>query len=389
MANSELSARFERLSSFLSQDPDNINLFHDWFEQGLQLGAFDQISVKLDQLIQNLPSDASLIFAKTKLLIAKGDFNQAIELCNSLIENGIINTGVIYNKCWSQLNAGQHQEIIDQASDLDKYVSEYPPILLVLARAYHHLGDMEQAITIVDRFISLMPDSPEAHGLKSMLMLDLGQYDGAKASADRSLELNPYNHEALITLSSVALTQQDPDEALKHLEANQKVMQQSGRMMLNYGQVLMLNMQFDQAEDALKQAVNLMPEHIGTWHALAWVQLVLDKVSDAKRCFERAMDIDRNFADSHGGLAIIAICEGDLDAADKRTKTAIRLDPMSASGRYAESLLLEKRGNPEEAKKRVTEMLTSTMGVDGKPITQHIAKAVQRLNLSSKNKTIH
>src|SRR5207342_527942 len=98
------------------------------------------------------------------------------------------------------------------------------------------------------------------------------------------------------------------------------------------------------ARDQLLHAVVTMPDHIGTWHALAWAQLLLGDIDAAAGSYQQAYDLDRNFADSHGGLALIHALRGETDAAEQAVKRALRLSPQCATALYAKSLLLSDAG---------------------------------------------
>jgi Tfp pilus assembly protein PilF len=81
-----------------------------------------------------------------------------------------------------------------------------------------------------------------------------------------------------------------------------------------------------------------MPTHIGTWHDLVWVQLLQGDLAAAEESFRRAVELDRNFSERHGGLAVVAAYKGNWAGAEELSKTALGLDPQSVSGRYAQSL---------------------------------------------------
>ena len=386
----DLSARSKKMEQFLEQDPENVNLFCECFELFLQLGDFDKAAKLVEKTLQILPEESSVVFCQSKLYLAQGAFDKALESTLNLIEKGVMNPGVLYNQVWSQLNLAMYESVVENIESHLEFTQQYPPLLLVKVRALHHLQQFQLAIEAVESYIELDLTNDEAFGLNAILHLDIAEYESAKLQANKALAINPYNHDALTTLSSLALNHQEPDEVLKLLSIKPELTSKSGRMMLNLGQAFMLKMEFDKAESALKDAASLMSSHIGTWHALAWVEIVLGKIDDAKRCFERAMELDRNFSESHGGLAVIAIFQNELTLAEKLTKTSLKLDPLCTSGRYAESLLLEKHGNAELAKSKVTELITQAKGVDGEPITQLIEKAGKRLNvLPDSNNTFH
>jgi Tfp pilus assembly protein PilF len=119
----------------------------------------------------------------------------------------------------------------------------------------------------------------------------------------------------------------------------------------------MLQEQLAPARATLEQAVVAMPDHIGTWHALAWAQLMAGDATAADTSYRKAYELDRNFAESHGGLGLIAALAGRSDEAEASVKRALRLDPACITARYARSLLLEDRGEHAEAERLLAELL--------------------------------
>ena len=67
--------------------------------------------------------------------------------------------------------------------------------------------------------------------------------------------------------------------------------------------------------------------------------LITGASSGIGECFARALELDRNFAESHGGLAVVAALSGDAQAARAHAQRALGLDAECVSARYAASLL--------------------------------------------------
>jgi Tfp pilus assembly protein PilF len=112
-----------------------------------------------------------------------------------------------------------------------------------------------------------------------------------------------------------------------------------GRSWSGLGLASLLAQDFEGARKQLETAVKHMPGHIGTWHALGWCHIAGQRLDAARHCFEQALALDRNFAESHGGLAVVAAMAGDRKGAEESVERALRLDPACLSARYAQSLL--------------------------------------------------
>jgi len=124
----------------------------------------------------------------------------------------------------------------------------------------------------------------------------------------------------------------------------------------------MLRGDIPDAHALLERASVEMPEHIGTWHALAWCQLMQGDLSGAKRSFDRAFAIDRTFGETHGGLALVFALRGERVQAEESIKRATRLDPKGRSALYARTVLLLDAGHTEAAAQVVQRALLMTRG---------------------------
>jgi Tfp pilus assembly protein PilF len=105
-----------------------------------------------------------------------------------------------------------------------------------------------------------------------------------------------------------------------------------------------------------------MPDHIGTWHALAWCQLLEGDLAGAKRSFDKAFALDRTFGETHGGFALVHALRSERKEAEESIKRATRLDPQGRSARYAKSVLLLDDGQVDEARKLIDDIVARTPG---------------------------
>jgi Tfp pilus assembly protein PilF len=142
----------------------------------------------------------------------------------------------------------------------------------------------------------------------------------------------------------------------------------------------MLAQNLPKAIEDLKNAVRYMPNHIGTWHALAWCMIVSNDLASARESFDKAMEIDHNFGETHGGLAVIAVMEGRLTEAEGLIKRALRLDPRSFAARFAQSLMLAQRGKPEVAQELIQKILKSPVMEGGESLQDILLRTMPHRN---------
>jgi tetratricopeptide (TPR) repeat protein len=343
----EVEIRLARLLEYLKHDSDNLKLIGEIADLQLQIGLFEYARTLLQGALAKHPGNAGLQFRLATIAMASGDVNDAIARFRSLQDSGIKSDVLNYNFAYSLML--DHQ--FDAAKELllplvNEAKESVPHATALLARCYHHLGMLDESISIAESFLQSHPDNTEILGIMALLNLDAEHLDSAKAYAQKAADLDVSNLDARITLGTLALAEQEDEEAERYFSQAITSNPENGRAWAGLGLAHMLKLSPEKAVSDLEKAVRFMPTHIGTWHALAWAQIVTKDLSGAKESFEHAMALDRNFSETHGGLAVIAALSNEPEAeVNTLIQRAIRLDPNSFSGRYAKSLLAGRYDN--------------------------------------------
>jgi Flp pilus assembly protein TadD len=220
------------------------------------------------------------------------------------------------------------------------------------------------------------PGHATALGVRALGLLDAGHLPAAQAAATDCLVLYPDQHEALLASATVHLWTGNPALAGEQYQRALMRFPNSGRALSGMGQVLAMAGQLEQAEATLRHAVRTMPDHIGTWHALGWVQLLQGELPAARNSYQAAYDLDRNFAESHGGLAVVAFFEECFEEGEAGMKRALKLDPNCVSGRYAKTLWLHHTGQAEASDVLFAELMEqgALPGIDRLQASQAAAR---------------
>jgi hypothetical protein len=66
--------------------------------------------------------------------------------------------------------------------------------------------------------------------------------------------------------------------------------------------------------------------------------------------------MERNFAETHGSLAVVTIMRGELEQGQKAMTTALKLNPHCFSGLFAQTLMMQAQGNAEQARTLMTQL---------------------------------
>jgi tetratricopeptide (TPR) repeat protein len=251
--------------------------------------------------------------------------------------------------------------------------------MVLRARCLHHLRRPAEAIATLQTHLGVSPDDTEAHGLLALLLQEDGHDDEARAHVDAALERNPRQVEAMLALAAMQSNGPETAAARKSFDAILRIDPRCGRAWLGLALLNLRELRLDAARHDIEEAASHLPEHLGTWHVFAWTQLMLGDVGGAQSAFERAMSVDRNFGETHGGLAVVAALQSREEDARQLVRRALRLDPKSLAARYAEMLLMQRQGRDAEAKAVLDSILSRPAGRGGLQYRELVVAQLQAL----------
>nr|WP_242524036.1 tetratricopeptide repeat protein [Microbulbifer salipaludis] len=242
-----------------------------------------------------------------------------------------------------------------------------PEVLILKGRAYHHLGELPHAVETLEAAIAEKAE-PQTCGLLALVYNDAGNRERAIELAGGVLQEEPHQFEALLAMADAYTALQSYTEAASWCDLGLREYPCVGRFWTVKGQLQLAEFDFNEARVSFTRAVELMPEHIGTWHLLGWCEVLRGDLDAALHAFEQALELNRNFAESHGGLAVVNALQGNWDVVQRASKRALGLDSGNLSGRYAQALYFEHRGQVGAAEQLRQKLFATPTGqkVEGK-----------------------
>ncbi|MFD2645469.1 tetratricopeptide repeat protein [Pseudomonas japonica] len=351
--------RLVRLLGFLSHDPTNPALLADALNLAIETGDLSNGKRLLDHLEQHHVDTPQLCALALHLALQAHDFGTAAAYGDKAVNAGIEHPAVIYNAAFAHFYSG------DYVGTADLFARHAGPqdssaALLLHARALHHQELTEEAEPLVEQALQQEPDSNEARGLLALLRYENDDLDGALRLARDVLVDAPDQLDALIACASAHFEQRDIAGSRSAWQHTVQAHPQCGRAWSGLGQLEFNELQFDQALQHLRQAVEFMPDHIGTWHLLAWIHILRNDSHAAREALLKSYELDRNFGETHGGLAVVDIMDGLEEEGRFGIRRALKLNPDGLGARYAEMLLLQRAGKAEEAADLVRQVLAKT-----------------------------
>lgn len=364
-----MQQRWERLLDMWQTDKSNLSLTVELIDSLFAAGEFSQVESLLntvEERVSNSPEirakNIELLFHQNRLPEAQ---QKADELCQ-LTQNHPI--ALHYVGLSRYLNGD-----LEGVLSLQNQQQLTPETTVLVARALYHKGDIQQALSLVTPI-----NIPEAVGLAAMLYYDSNQLEKANECADKVLAHTDSQMDALLAKASYLVNIQQVEQGHAFINRALQLQPKSGRALSVRGQIEFFATDLDAATATFTEAVQYMPDHIGTWHLLAWCHFLSGRLEQAKEAFEQALALDRNFGESHGGLAVVAAANGDLENAANLAKVALRLNPHSYSGLYASSIIAEKSGKVDEATDIINGIMAQDSHIQGKSNLELVAAVIKK-----------
>ncbi|HKQ29745.1 MAG TPA: tetratricopeptide repeat protein [Burkholderiales bacterium] len=355
----QLQQSITRHEGYLKTDPRNPHLWLMLGDLYHRSGNFAQAIDAFERCGEYAADERTVVHGRVaSVLISQHRFDEAESRLRAIISSGENSPELLHNlglALYYQEKWQEAQRYFEQAIDAAQASAS---ALDYLARALHHQGDIDKAIEACERRIGVDNDpQDEGRGYLALLHLDNGNTAEADTLAQAVLARSPHNRDAAIVAGVSAVERQEIDNAARWFGRVAERQPNSGRALLGLGLVHLYLQEHAQAVDALERAARLMPNNAGTVVTLGWARLAMRDIAGSEQTFRRAIEVDRNFAESHGGLASALAMQGKVDSARESIHIAKRLDPRSFGAAFAQGVILKIRGQNERATRFIATLL--------------------------------
>lgn len=256
-------------------------------------GRFADAEALYQQILDTEPRHADALYLMGMLAQQRGDGAAALDFTTRAIAAHPLNPQ--YRKTLAELHAGQGR--LDQAVALYRQAQAFAPndaeLLCKLAGTLHRLHRFDEAATAYRQALAPDPDAPGAAGIHNdlgVVLIALGDLDGAIESFGRAIALKPDFCEAYNNLGVVHKNRKDLDEAAR----------------------------------CYRRALEIKPDYAMAMFNLGTIHFVRKDFEEARLCYHAALAIEPGQVEAHQNLASIYLDRGQLEEAQRHRDLAYR-----------------------------------------------------------------
>ncbi len=206
------------ISEFMLACNRAITLEHigDFIESIAQWDKASELAEKIPSgyrsMVSSLPlNKASALLGKVLTIATKGDINQAIELCRSVLDEQPNNAIAVSRMGYLLVRNEQYHEAIPWCERAIKVNAHDPDSFANLGAALHEVGEIERAHKVLQKALDLAPTHSKALYSMGTLLLQNGSTEQSIQYLRKSVKINPQFSEAWNHLGIALHNSNDPD----------------------------------------------------------------------------------------------------------------------------------------------------------------------------------
>ena len=237
------------------------------------------------------------------------------------------------------IEKGEFEEARDLCHSLLKRFPNHPEALHMQAALYQAQGDLDRAITTLQKAVTEAPRFEMGHFNLGVMLEQAGRIEEAKRIYQRLLLISPKHHMAMFNLAGIFHRTGQLAEAEQYYRAYLDGSPYHSNANGNLGAVLINQGRFDEALPYCEKAVMLALDNADAHNNCGIIYAQQGKIDKAKAAFARALKVKPDYEGARKNLELL---EKGPDVAGKVVTAASSVDVAFARGnRHLEAGELE------------------------------------------------
>ncbi|MDJ0869998.1 MAG: tetratricopeptide repeat protein [Myxococcota bacterium] len=306
-------------------------------------GKPDEATAALRRALDGRPDWAQAHFLLASSLLLQGDRQEAraevlraVELDAEFLEA---------RRLAARIHAAlaEHDLAVEEARKILRQRPGDHTIRILLAQSLVHLGKPDEARAELDA-IPLDERDAEVHFALGRIDMMQRKPEFAREKLIQALEQRPNHPEILESLLNVEAQLGQIDQSLARIEQAAAEEPDNPKLVRLHGIALLFSGKGSLAEAKLRRAIDLDPNDIASYQALARYLISSRRFSESIETYKRAVDSRPDFAPLRFTLGTLYEVSGDRELAIEQYEEAVRLNPGLAVAKNNLAYLMVEEG---------------------------------------------
>ena len=210
--------------------------------------------------------------------------------------------------------------------------------------------DYDLALDYYQQAVRYVPEFSEARFKSALIMNKLGDYENAKSTLHKNLEIDPQHLQSYKLLGDVYSRLGDLENALVWYGNAVKINSKYDKAYYALGKTYINLGKFAEAESELKNAINVNPEYSKAYESLGFIYSSREEYKSAADQYLLAVKFNPKSFDAYSRLASAYNAQGMFSQARDAAKTSLDLKKKNAGASYELGVAEKALGNIAAAK---------------------------------------
>jgi len=326
-----------------------------------------------ERIMKEFPNSEEPLVLMGNVMVRHGNTAGGIELWKKVLQSNPRRADVYNGMGWTAMAKGQYEEAIGHWRKAVEIDPQMPGVHNATARALTALGRQTEAIEELKKEIKISPRSSFSYFLLGQQYLQQKDYEKARKSYEKAIDLEPNNTSAHYGLFTVYTRLNQPDKAQQHLASFKKLKAEDMKVLKDRndayndllevrkgaaetfvfaGQIYLEQGKLQQTEELLKRATTLDPNNTAPLIRLASMYQTSNRIPEALEIFKKVSEIEPDNLPCFLNIGLLYSQLKRTADAEEAFRKVISLAPKSSDGyRELAQLYLKSDIKLDEAKK--------------------------------------
>ncbi len=332
------------VQAILASSPDSPEGHFVGAKLDLAEGRPDDATVALRKALDVRPDWPQAHFLLASALVLEGDRQQArAEALRSVeLDADFVEARRLLTRIHAEL--GEHDLAVEEARRILRQNPDDRAMRIVMAQSLVHLGKLDQARAELES-VPLEDRASEVHFALARIDMMQGRNEFARAKLLAALEERPEHPEILESLLRVEASLGQIDRFLQRIAEAAESRPDKASLVRLHGLALLLAKQGREGEAKLRRAIELDPNDLAAYQALAQLLMSTRRVEESIQTYQRAVESRPDSAPLRFTLGTLLEGSGRAEEAIEQYEAAIAVDPRLAVAKNNLAYLLAEGGN--------------------------------------------